>query len=99
MFPTGWPVAGERKKRAVRKIPPIDNKEIDMTVAFAQTLVNKMARHESNIASSNINIKSGTPGEGQFIDSLPTSEAFENHRNAMIALKASQYLASKHCTR
>ncbi|XP_075230965.1 salivary peroxidase/catechol oxidase-like isoform X2 [Lycorma delicatula] len=91
--------AGERWKRAIRKLPPIDNREIEMTVNFAQSLVNKMSRHEMNIVGSNVKVLSDSPGHGQLIESLPSPEAFQYHRDAMIALKASQYLSSKHCIR
>lgn len=80
-------------------MPKVDHREMTSTINFAQSIVNKMDRHESNIAGANIVVKKGTPMHGQLIDSLPSPEALQHGKDALIAVKASQYLASKHCIR
>uniref|UniRef100_A0A1B6E785 Heme peroxidase 2 n=2 Tax=Clastoptera arizonana TaxID=38151 RepID=A0A1B6E785_9HEMI len=89
----------DRWKRAIRRLPNVDNREMVSTINFAQSVVNRMDRHESNIADADIVVRKGTPMHGQLIDSYPSNQALQHGKDALIAVKASQFLASKHCHR
>lgn len=88
-----------RWKRAVRRLPQIDNKELISTVTFSQSLIDKMARHETNIRDSDVFVKFGTPNHGQLVDGMPSFEALDHGKDAAIAVRASQHIANKYCLR
>lgn len=88
-----------RWKRAVRRLPQIDNRELSSTVMFAQSVIDKMARHETNIRDSDVLVKFGTPTHGQFVDGMPSTEALDHGKDAAIAIRASQYIGNKYCLR
>lgn len=77
----------------------ITKQDIDNAVRTAADQITKLATFENNIQDSGIRIEQSSPIYGQMIDFLPSDEAINNTKNAFIALKASQQLASKYCLR
>lgn len=88
-----------RWKRAVRRLPQIDNRELSSIVTFTQSTIDKMARHEMNIRDSDVLVKFGTPTHGQFVDGMPSFEALNHGKDAVIAIRSSLYIANKYCLR
>ncbi|KAK7601754.1 hypothetical protein V9T40_009195 [Parthenolecanium corni] len=73
--------------------------DLETAVRVAADQVAKLATFENNIQDSGIRIEESSPMYGQMIDFLPSDEAINNTKNAFIAMKASQQLASKYCLR
>ncbi|XP_039290630.1 peroxidase isoform X2 [Nilaparvata lugens] len=95
----GAAVPLDRPRRAVRRLPSLDAKDLESSVEFARSLIDKQARHEANIAGSGVTIRRGTPAHGLLAESTATQEAIEHGLDAQVALKASQFIASKYCVR
>uniref|UniRef100_A0A8D9FEH5 Peroxidase n=1 Tax=Cacopsylla melanoneura TaxID=428564 RepID=A0A8D9FEH5_9HEMI len=92
-------VSQSRNRRAVSRLPVLTSLELENSVSIAESFVSKMYTHEVNIAGSGVKILPGTPAQGQLIDSQPSLEALQMNRDALVALRASKYIASKHCLR
>ncbi|RZF46188.1 hypothetical protein LSTR_LSTR011542 [Laodelphax striatellus] len=93
------PVLLERTRRALKRLPSISAHEVETGLEFGRTLIDKQARHEANIAGSGVTVRRGTPSQGILAESKPTSDALAHGLDAQVALKASQYIASKYCLR
>ncbi|KAI5728625.1 hypothetical protein M8J77_018738 [Diaphorina citri] len=88
-----------RQRRSPNHLPLLTSLELENSVSIAESFVAKMYTHEVNIADSGVKILPGTPAQGQLIDSQPSLVALQMNRDAMVAVKASKYIASKHCLR
>lgn len=86
-----------RWRRSANRIPLLKSLELESSIAIAESFVNKMYTHEVNIANSGVKIEPGTPAQGQLIDSQPSPEALQMNREALVAVRASKYIASKYC--
>lgn len=79
--------------------PAVDEKAINSSVNFGQGIVNRLARLESNIAGAGISFRNDTPTQGQYVHWFPTTEAHKKSVDALIAVKASIYIAQNNCQR
>lgn len=89
----------ERVRRAMRPLPKLENRELTSTILFAENQLSMMSRVEKNIMNSNVRVKLGSVLHGAYIESLPSTDALLHGKEAMVALKASQHIGSKHCYR
>ncbi|XP_065203108.1 peroxidase-like isoform X2 [Planococcus citri] len=74
-------------------------RDLENSIVIAEDQVHKLATFEMNIQTSGLRTERVSPSHGQMVDFLPSDEAINNTKSAFIAIKASQYLTSKHCSR
>lgn len=79
--------------------PDIDGSAINSSVSFGQGIVNRLKRLETNIVSAGISFSNDTPTQGQYVDWFPTADAHQKSIDALVAVKASIYLAQNNCQR
>lgn len=99
MFCADWQPNADRVRRGVRLLPKLENRELTSTVLFAENQLSMMGRVEKNIMNSNVRVRLGSVLHGAYIESLPSTDALSHGKDAMVALKASQHIGSKHCYR
>ncbi|RZC42334.1 peroxidase, partial [Asbolus verrucosus] len=79
-----------------KKIP---SDELRSSVAFGNSVVDRMHRLETNLEWSNVHIRKGTPSHGQLIVSSPEQEALKQGRDALVVTKATIHLVNNFCNR
>lgn len=94
-----FPLAAVSHVKPKKFFSNITKQDLETAVRVAADQVAKLATFENNIQDSGIRIEESSPMYGQMIDFLPSDEAINNTKNAFIAMKASQQLASKYCLR
>lgn len=99
MYCTDWQPNTDRVRRGVRPLPKLESRELTSTVLFAENQLSMMGRVEKNIMNSNVRVRLGSLLHGAYIESLPSTDALLHGKDAMVALKASQHIGSKHCYR
>lgn len=99
MYCTDWQPNADRVRRGVRPLPKLESRELTSTVLFAENQLSMMGRVEKNIMNSNVRVRLGSVLHGAYIESLPSTDALLHGKDAMVALKASQHIGSKHCYR
>lgn len=82
-----------------RRFPRIDGASLNNSIAFAQTLVDRMSTLENNIANAGVELQAQSPAEKQYWNSYPSADAFERSIDAILATKASSYLMHQNCRR
>jgi peroxidase len=82
-----------------RRFPRIDGATLNNSIAFAQTLVDRMGTLENNIANAGVQLQARSPAEKQYWNSYPSADAFERSIDAIVATKASSYLMHQNCRR
>lgn len=82
-----------------RRFPRIDEATLNNSIAFAQTLIDRMSTLESNIANAGVQLQAQSPSEKQYWNSYPSADAFERSIDAIVATKASSYLMHQNCQR
>lgn len=75
----------------------VSEKDLNDCVTFGKRVVNMMQRLETNLDWAAIHIKKGSPAHGQLIESSPETEALQQGRAAMVALRATVQLVNSHC--
>ncbi|XP_046684195.1 peroxidase-like isoform X3 [Homalodisca vitripennis] len=88
-----------RVRRGARKLPQLENRELGSAVTLMESQLNMMERHEKNILGSDVKVKVGTVLHGAYVDSLPSTEALQHGRDAMVVVRASQHIGNKYCYR
>lgn len=103
---TGLPAANYGSEAIVdtgrfqnRRFPRIDEATLNNSIAFAQTLIDRMSTLERNIANAGIKLEAQSPAQKQYWDSHPSTDAFERSIDAIVAVKASSYLMHQNCRR
>ncbi|XP_011872587.1 PREDICTED: peroxidase-like isoform X1 [Vollenhovia emeryi] len=82
-----------------RRFPRIDGATLNNSIAFAQTLVDRMSTLERNIVNAGVELEARSPAEKQFWSSYPSADAFDRSIDAIVATKASSYLVQQNCRR
>lgn len=82
-----------------RRFPRIDGATLNNSIAFAQSLVDRLSTLENNIANAGVELQARSPAEKQFWNSYPSADAFDRSIDAIIATKASLYLMQQNCRR
>lgn len=82
-----------------RRFPRIDEATLNNSIAFAQTLVDRMSTLERNIANAGIQLEAQSPAQKQYWNSYTSADAFERSIDAILAMKASSYLVHQNCRR
>jgi len=82
-----------------QRFPRIDGATLNNSIAFAQTLIDRMSTLENNIANAGIKLEARSPAEKQFWSSYPSTDAFDRSIDAIVATKASSYLVQQNCRR
>nr|CAD7574737.1 unnamed protein product [Timema californicum] len=92
-----------RLPRSIRAIPAqlldVEEEVLQDSVNFGEGVVSRLGRLEVNLASSDVKVSSGSPVHGQLIDSYPDLKALEQGKHALVAVKASLFLAQNTCQR
>ncbi|CAG2068244.1 unnamed protein product, partial [Timema podura] len=92
-----------RLPRSIRAIPSqlldVEEEVLQDSVNFGEGVVSRLGRLEVNLASSDVKVSSGSPVHGQLIDSYPDLKALEQGKHALVAVKASLFLAQNTCQR
>ncbi|XKL60530.1 hypothetical protein PGB90_007587 [Kerria lacca] len=83
--------------RNLKNIAEMMKYDLDNAISIAEDQIEKLATFERNIHISGVKTEKFSPFYGQMVDSLPSDETINNSKNAFIAIKTSQYLASKFC--
>lgn len=86
-----------RSQFRIKTVADITQDDVESAIKLAEDQVQKLATFENNILISGLKTEKISPSYGQMVDFLASDEAVNNTRNAFIAIKASQYLASKYC--
>ncbi|XP_071554291.1 salivary peroxidase/catechol oxidase isoform X4 [Temnothorax nylanderi] len=82
-----------------RRFPRIDGATLNNSIAFAQTLIDRLSTLENNIANAGVGLEARSPAEKQFWNSYPSEDAFDRSIDAIVATKASSYLVQQNCRR
>ncbi|TGZ52073.1 Peroxidase [Temnothorax longispinosus] len=82
-----------------RRFPRIDGAALNNSIAFAQTLIDRLSTLENNIANAGVGLEARSPAEKQFWNSYPSADAFDRSIDAIVATKASSYLMQQNCRR
>ncbi|NP_001164313.1 peroxidase precursor [Tribolium castaneum] len=77
--------------------PKITEKDLNRSVSFGNSVINRMLRLETNLGWSDVHVKKGTPSHGQLIASHPDEEALKQGRDALVATKATIHLMNMFC--
>lgn len=75
----------------------LTGKDLNRSVSFGHSVINRMLRLETNLGWSNVHVKKGTPSHGQLIVSHPEEEALKQGREALVASKATMHLMNMFC--
>ncbi|XP_063908765.1 peroxidase-like isoform X2 [Zophobas morio] len=75
----------------------ITEKDLNRSVSYGHSIVNRLLRLETNLAWSDVHVKKGTPSHGQLIVSNPDEEALRQGREALVASKATLHLMNMFC--
>lgn len=71
--------------------------DIDHSIKFVSSIVDKMKRLETNLGWADVSIKPGTPLHGQLLNSHPEIDAMQKGKHAIISSKATVQLINKFC--
>ncbi|XP_066590140.1 peroxidase-like isoform X2 [Prorops nasuta] len=78
-----------------RQLPKITISDINESMAFAQSAIDRLATLERNIANANIELQG--PAHRDFLTSLPEDAAADKAASALLASKTSARLVSQYC--
>lgn len=77
----------------------ITSKALNNSIYFADDILNRYHRLETNIASADVQVKKGTPSHGHFMDSTPEKVALKQGKDALVSVKATLHLWGSYCVR
>lgn len=80
-----------------RKQPQLEENALNVSLNFATETLNRIGRLEANIIFAGVDLSPNSPAFNQFVHLYPTKDAAEKGIDAIIASKASLWLAQRHC--
>ncbi|XP_059487278.1 peroxidase-like [Neocloeon triangulifer] len=88
-----------RQHQTAAELPKVDPEVLHTSVKFGENVIGRLARLEKTLANADVRVRPGSAPHGQLIAGNPVDGALERHRQAQVAVRASQFIADNNCKR